>query len=123
MGICHRDGVQCVLFPVARYAIPSAFGGGSIQDPGWLGSKFDTYAEVSKPCPQRTYTTATYQKRLPDFEIATFAAFLKNEVHYVPHGDLCRPVRGLTVGTRVPGDNDSKVLYVSGWVEGLEIFE
>ena len=108
---------------MARYTIPSAPVGGFIQDPGWLGSKFDTYITVSKPRSQRACSNATYQKRLPRFEITTIPPFFKNEAHYIPHGYLCCPVRELAIGTRVPGDNDPKVLHVSWWVEGLENFE
>ena len=108
---------------MARYAIPSAPAGGFIQDPGWLGSKFDTYLWVSKPCLQLTRANATHQKRLPNFEVSPVSPFLKNEAHHVPHCDLCRPVRGLAVGTCVPGDNDPKVLHVSWRIEGLDNFE
>jgi len=78
---------------------------------------------VSKPCPQRPCNGAAYQKRLPDLEITPLSSFVENKTHYVPHGDLCRPVRGPAVGTRVPGDNDPKVLYISWWIEGLEKFD
>ena len=119
----HRDGVQCVRFPVARYTIPSAPGGGFIQDPGWLGMRFETYLGISKPCSQQTGADATCQKRLPSFEITTIPPFLENDPHYVPHGDLRRSVRRFTIGTRVPGDNYPKVLHVSWWVERLEKFK
>lgn len=78
---------------------------------------------VRKPCSRQPCSNTTHQKRLPSFESPALSPFLVDETQYIPHSYLCRPVRGLAVGTSIPGDYNPEVLHIPWGILGLENVE
>ena len=71
----------------------------------------------------RTSTKVTYQETVSNFNRPLRPSFVQRQIHHVPDGDLCIPIRRLPIRSSVPANDDAEAAYVARGASVLRMNE